>query len=91
MMLVSVKSFTKGIIDNITDIRGINTTEPTKNIVVRFLVKAKGTYDTLADELQDVGAFASDFNNKMSIPSLEILIDSQLVALLEQKITRPYC
>jgi hypothetical protein len=64
------KDFTKGIIDNITDIRGINTTEPTKNISRTLLGQGKGTYDTLADDLQDVGAFASDFNNKMSIPSL---------------------
>jgi hypothetical protein len=64
------KDFTKGIIDNISDIRGINTTEPTKNIGRTLLGQGKGTYDTLADDLQDVGAFASDFNNKMSIPSL---------------------
>ena len=64
------KDFTKGIVDNISDIRGINTTEPTKNVARTLLGQGKGTYDTLADDLQDVGAFASDFTTTMSIPSL---------------------
>ena len=64
------KDFTKGILDNITDIRGINTTEPTKNVGGILLNQGKRTYDTVADDLQDVGAFASDFNSKMTIPSL---------------------
>jgi hypothetical protein len=64
------KDFTKGILDNITDIRGINTTEPTKRMGNTLLSQGKRTYDTLADDTQDVGAFASDFNNKMTIPSL---------------------
>ena len=64
------KDFTKGILDNITDIRGINTTEPTKKMGNTLLSQGKRTYDTLADDTQDVGAFASDFNNTMTIPSL---------------------
>ena len=64
------KDFTKGILDNITDIRGINTTEPTKRMGNTLLSQGKRTYDTLADDTQDVGAFASDFNNTMTIPSL---------------------
>jgi hypothetical protein len=64
------KDFTKGILDNITDIRGINTTEPTKKMGNTLLSQGKRTYDTLADDTQDIGAFASDFNNTMTIPSL---------------------
>jgi hypothetical protein len=64
------KDFTKGILDNITDIRGINTTEPTKKMGNTLLGQGKRTYDTVADDIQDIGAFASDFNNKMTIPSL---------------------
>ena len=64
------KDFTKGILDNITDIRGINTTEPTKRMGNTLLSQGKRTYDTLADDTQDIGAFASDFNNTMTIPSL---------------------
>jgi hypothetical protein len=64
------KDFTKGILDNITDIRGINTTEPTKKMGNTLLSQGKRTYDTVADDIQDIGAFASDFNNKMTIPSL---------------------
>ena len=83
------KDFTKGILDNITDIRGINTTEPTKNIARSLLGQGKGTYDTLADDLQDVGAFASDFNNKMSIPSLRDIDRATARSTIGTKILGP--
>jgi len=83
------KDFTKGIIDNISDIRGINTTEPTKNISRSLLGQGKGTYDTLADDLQDVGAFASDFNNKMSIPSLRDIDRATARSTIGTKIIGP--
>ena len=83
------KDFTKGIIDNIADIRGINTTEPTKNISRTLLGQGKGTYDTLADDLQDVGAFASDFNNKMSIPSLRDIDRATARSTIGTKILGP--
>jgi hypothetical protein len=83
------KDFTKGIIDNIADIRGINTTEPTKNISRTLLGQGKGTYDTLADDFQDVGAFASDFNNKMSIPSLRDIDRATARSTIGTKILGP--
>jgi hypothetical protein len=64
------KEFAKGILNNINDIRGINTTEPTQNVGRILAGQGKAIYDTLGNELSAVGAFASDFNTKMTVPSL---------------------
>ena len=64
------KEFFRGIMDNITDIRGINTTEPTQNVGRLIAGKGKSKFDNTGDELDEVGAFATDFNSKVTVPTL---------------------
>jgi hypothetical protein len=64
------KEFFNGIMANITDIRGINTTEPTQNVGRLLAGKGKAKFDNTGDELDEVGAFATDFNNIVTVPSL---------------------
>jgi hypothetical protein len=64
------KEFFNGIMANITDIRGINTTEPTQNVGRLLAGKGKAKFDNTGDELDEVGAFATDFNTKVTVPSL---------------------
>ena len=64
------KEFFNGIMANITDIRGINTTEPTQNVARTLAGKGKAKFDNTGDELDEVGAFATDFNTKVTVPSL---------------------
>ncbi len=58
-----------GLMNTITDIRGINTTEPTRNVGRQMVGKGKQKFG-VDDALDDVGAFATDFNSKVTVPSL---------------------
>ena len=64
------KEFFYGLMDNITDIRGINTTEPTQRTGRLITGKGKSKFDNTGDELDEVGAFATDFNSKVTVPTL---------------------
>jgi hypothetical protein len=64
------KEFFYGLMNNITDIRGINTTEPTQNVARVMAGKGKSKFDNTGEELDEVGAFATDFNSKVTVPTL---------------------
>jgi hypothetical protein len=83
------KEFFNGIMDNISDIRGINTTEPTQNVARTMAGKGKTKFDNTGDELDQVGAFATDFNTKVTVPTLVDIDRLTSRSTLGQKIIGP--
>jgi hypothetical protein len=83
------KEFYYGLMDNITDIRGINTTEPTERAGRLIAGKAKSKFDNTGDELDEVGAFATDFNSKVTVPSLVDIDRLTARSTIGQKILGP--
>jgi hypothetical protein len=64
------KEFYYGIMNNITDIRGINTTEPTQVVGRTMAGKGAAKFDNTGGELDSIGAFATDFNSKVTVPTM---------------------
>ena len=83
------KDFFGGLMDNITDIRGINTTEPTQNVGRLIAGKGKTKFDNTGGELDSVGAFATDFNSKVTVPSLVDIDRLTARSTLGQKLLGP--
>jgi len=83
------KEFFDGIMANISDIRGINTTEPTQSVGRILAGKGKSKFDNTGDELDEVGAFATDFNNIVTVPSLRDIDRLTARSTLGQKIIGP--
>jgi hypothetical protein len=83
------KEFFNGIMDNISDIRGINTTEPTQNVARLLTGKGKTKFDNTGGELDEVGAFATDFNTKVTVPSLVDIDRLTARSTIGQKILGP--
>ena len=83
------KEFYYGLMDNITDIRGINTTEPTERAGRLIAGKAKSKFDNTGDELDEVGAFATDFNSKVTVPTLVDIDRLTARSTIGQKILGP--
>ena len=83
------KEFFNGIMANITDVRGINISEPTQNVGRTLAGKGKAKFDNTGDELDEVGAFATDFNNIVTVPSLRDIDRLTARSTLGQKIIGP--
>ena len=83
------KEFFNGIMNNITDIRGINTTEPTQNVGRLIAGKGKTKFDNTGGELDEVGAFATDFNNIVTVPSIRDIDRLTARSTIGQKILGP--
>jgi hypothetical protein len=83
------KEFFNGIMNNISDIRGINTTEPTQNVGRLIAGKGKTKFDNTGGELDEVGAFATDFNNVVTVPSLRDIDRLTARSTIGQKILGP--
>ena len=77
-----------GLWSTITDIRGINTTEPTRNIARSMVGKGKMKFG-VDDPLDDIGAFATDFNSKVTVPSLVDLDRLTARSTIGQKLIGP--
>ncbi len=83
------KAFFGGLMDNIADIRGINTTEPTQNVGRLIAGKGKTKFDNTGGELDSVGAFATDFNTKVTVPTLVDIDRLTARSTLGQKLLGP--
>jgi hypothetical protein len=83
------KAFFGGLMDNITDIRGINTTEPTQNVGRLIAGKGRTKFDNTGGELDSVGAFATDFNTKVTVPTLVDIDRLTARSTLGQKLLGP--
>jgi hypothetical protein len=83
------KDFFRGLMDNVADIRGINTTEPTQNVGRLIAGKGKTKFDNTGEELDEVGAFATDFNSKVTVPSLVDIDRLTARSTIGQKILGP--
>ena len=83
------KEFFNGIMNNISDIRGINTTEPTQNVGRLIAGKGRTKFDNTGGELDEVGAFATDFNNIVTVPSLRDIDRLTARSTIGQKILGP--
>ena len=83
------KEFFNGIMANISDIRGINVSEPTQNVGRAMAGKGKAKFDNTGDELDEVGAFATDFNTVVTVPSLRDIDRLTARSTLGQKIIGP--
>jgi len=83
------KEFFYGLMDNIADIRGINTTEPTQRTGRLIVGKGKSKFDNTGEDLDEVGAFATDFNNKVTVPSLVDIDRLTARSTIGQKILGP--
>ena len=83
------KEFFRGLMDNVADVRGINTTEPTQNVGRLIAGKGKTKFDNTGDELDEVGAFATDFNSKVTVPSLVDIDRLTARSTIGQKILGP--
>jgi hypothetical protein len=83
------KAFFGGLMDNITDIRGINTTEPTQNVGRLIVGKGRTKFDNTGGELDSVGAFATDFNSKVTVPTLVDIDRLTARSTLGQKLLGP--
>jgi hypothetical protein len=77
-----------GLWSTITDIRGINTTEPTRNIARSMVGKGKMKFG-VDDPLDDIGAFATDFNSKVTVPNLVDLDRLTARSTIGQKLIGP--
>jgi hypothetical protein len=80
------KEFFYGLWDNIANIRGYDTSKPLKEIKATMVGKAKRQFDEADGPMSDVGAFASDFNNSVYVPSLKDLDRASARSTLGQKI-----
>jgi len=83
------KEFFNGIMANISDIRGINTTEPTQSVGRTMAGKGKSKFDNNDDALDEVGAFATDFNSVVTVPSLTDIDRLTARSTIGQKIIGP--
>ena len=83
------KEFFRGLMDNVADVRGINTTEPTQNVGRLIAGKGKTKFDNTGDELDEVGAFATDFNSKVTVPTLVDIDRLTARSTIGQKILGP--
>jgi hypothetical protein len=83
------KEFFNGIMANISDIRGINISEPTQNVARTMAGKGRALFDNAGNELDEVGAFATDFNNIVTVPSLRDIDRLTARSTLGQKIIGP--
>jgi hypothetical protein len=83
------KEFFDGIMANISDIRGINTTEPTQSVGRIMAGKGKAKFDNTGEELDEVGAFATDFNNIVTVPTLRDIDRLTARSTIGQKILGP--
>ena len=83
------KEFFNGIMSNIADIRGINISEPTQNVGRIMAGKGRAKFDDTGDELDEVGAFATDFNTKVTVPSLRDIDRLTARSTIGQKIIGP--
>ena len=80
------KEFFYGLWDNIANIRGYDTSKPLKEIKKTMVGKTKRTFDDADGPMADVGAFASDFNNSVYVPSLRDLDRASARSTIGQKI-----
>jgi hypothetical protein len=80
------KEFFYGLWDNIANIRGWDTSKPLKNMKKPMVGKANKQYDQADGLMSDVGAFASDFDNSVYVPSLRDLDRASARSTLGQKI-----
>jgi hypothetical protein len=80
------KEFFYGLWDNIANIRGWDTSKPLKNMKKPMVGKANKQYDQADGLMSDVGAFASDFNDNVYVPSLRDLDRASARSTLGQKI-----
>ena len=83
------KEFFNGIMANISDIRGINISEPTQNVGRTMAGKGKAKFDNTGGELDEVGAYATDFNNIVTVPSLRDIDRLTARSTIGQKILGP--
>ena len=83
------KEFFNGIMANISDIRGINISEPTQNVGRTMAGKGRAKFDNTGGELDEVGAFATDFNNIVTVPSLRDIDRLTARSTIGQKIIGP--
>jgi hypothetical protein len=83
------KEFFDGIMANISDIRGINTTEPTQSVGRIMAGKGKSKFDNNDDALDEVGAFATDFTSVVTVPSLRDIDRLTARSTIGQKIIGP--
>jgi hypothetical protein len=80
------KEFFYGLWDNIANIRGWDTSKPLKNMKKPMVGKANKQYDQADGLMSDVGAYASDFNDNVYVPSLRDLDRASARSTLGQKI-----
>jgi len=80
------KEFFYGLWDNIANIRGWDTSKPLQNMKKPMVGKANRQFDQADGPMSDVGAFASDFNNSVYVPSLVDLDRAAARSTLGQKI-----
>ena len=80
------KEFFYGLWDNIANIRGWDTSKPLQNMKKPMVGKANRQFDQADGPMSDVGAFASDFNNNVYVPSLVDLDRAAARSTLGQKI-----
>jgi len=64
------KDFFDGIMGTVLDLRGANAMEPTQKIARLIAGKGKTKFDNTGTELDTLGAFATDMNSKVTVPSL---------------------
>ena len=64
------KDFFDGIMGTVLDLRGANAMEPTQKIARLIAGKGKTQFDNTGTELDTLGAFATDMNSKVTVPSL---------------------
>jgi len=83
------KEFFNGIMANISDIRGINISEPTQSVGRTMAGKGKAKFDNTGGELDEVGAYATDFNNIVTVPSLRDIDRLTARSTIGQKILGP--
>ena len=83
------KEFYKGLWANIAEIRGINTSEPLKDIARIVAGKGPGKYTSRIDDSSDIGAFASDFTTKVTVPSIADLDRAAARSTLGQTLLGP--
>ena len=77
-----------GLMNTIVDIRGINTTEATRGVSRGLTGKGKMKFG-VDDPLDDIGAFATDFNSKVTVPNLVDIDRLAARSTLGQKLIGP--
>ena len=80
------KEFFYGLWDNIANIRGWDTSKPLQNMKKPMVGKTQRQYDLAEGPMSDVGAYASDFNNSVYVPSLVDLDRAAARSTLGQKL-----